>query len=113
MAGSRASRVATMLSAFRGGKRRSRRTVMASTEHSGRSRRVGPVVTISTVVAVLAATCLTLFGLGAFDRAVAVYEPENWLFSKSKGELSRVNGSTAKVDTRVKVAGTTNHDVEV
>jgi hypothetical protein len=71
------------------------------------------VVTISTVVAVLAATCLTLFGLGAFDRAVAVYEPENWLFSKSKGELSRVNGSTAKVDTRVKVAGTTNHDVEV
>jgi len=86
---------------------------MASTEHSGRSRRVGPVVTISTVVAVLAAACLTLFGLGAFDRAVAVYEPENWLFSKSKGELSRVNGGTAKVDTRVKVAGTVDHVVEV
>jgi hypothetical protein len=86
---------------------------MASVEHSGRSRRVGPVVTISTVVAVLAATCLTLFGLGAFDRAVAVYEPNNWLFSRSKGELSRVNGNTAKVDTRVKVAGTNGHDVEV
>ncbi len=86
---------------------------MAATEHSGRSRRVGPLVTISTVVAVLAAACLTLFGLGAFDRAVAVYDPNDWLFSKAKGELGRVNGGTAKVDTRVKVAGTANHTVEV
>src|SRR5256885_2568275 len=86
---------------------------MAATEHNGRSRRVGPLVTISTVVAVLAAACLTLFGIGAFDRAVAVYDPTDWLFSKSKGELGRVNGGTAKVDTRVKVAGTANHSVEV
>jgi hypothetical protein len=62
---------------------------------------------------VLAAACLTLFGLGAFDRAVAVYDPTDWLFSQAKGELGRVNGSTAKVDTRVKVAGTANHHVDV
>jgi hypothetical protein len=70
-------------------------------------------VTIGTVVVVLVAACLTLFGLGAFDRAVAVYDPAAWLFSKTKGELGRVNGSTAKVDTRVKVSGTAGHRVEV
>jgi predicted RNA-binding protein with TRAM domain len=62
---------------------------------------------------VLVAACLTLFGLGAFDRAVAVYDPTAWLFSKSRGELGRVNGNTARVDTRVKVSGTAGHRVEV
>jgi predicted RNA-binding protein with TRAM domain len=74
---------------------------------------VGPYITIGTVVVVLVAACLTLFGLGAFDRAVAVYDPTAWLFSKAKGELGRVNGNTARVDTRVKVKGTTGHRVEV
>jgi hypothetical protein len=83
------------------------------TEHSGRSRRVGPYITIGTVAVVLVAACLTIFGLGAFDRAVAVYDPTAWLFSKTKGELGRVNGNTARVDTRVKVQGTTGHRVEV
>ncbi|GIH21322.1 fibronectin type III domain-containing protein [Rugosimonospora africana] len=86
---------------------------MTATEHSGRSRRVGPYITVGTVVVVLAAACLTLFGLGAFDRAVAVYDPTAWLFSKAKGELGRVNGNTARVDTRVKVKGTAGHRVEV
>ncbi|GAA5188708.1 hypothetical protein GCM10023322_39990 [Rugosimonospora acidiphila] len=62
---------------------------------------------------VLAAACVTLFGLGAFDRAVATYDPTAWLFSQSKGELGRVNGDTARVDTRVKVQGTIGHKVEV
>src|SRR5258705_9576434 len=82
---------------------------MAATEHNGRSRRVGSVVTISTVVAVLAATCLTLFGLGAFDRAVAVYDPTHWLFSRTQGELGRGNGSTPKGDTPGKGARTAHH----
>src|SRR5258705_2651902 len=86
---------------------------MTATEHSGRSRRVGPYITIGTVVVVLVAACLTLFGLGAFDRAVAVYDPSAWLFSKTKGELGRVNGGTARIDTRVKVNGTAGHQVEV
>ncbi|HEY2669692.1 MAG TPA: fibronectin type III domain-containing protein [Rugosimonospora sp.] len=86
---------------------------MTATEHSGRSRRVGPYITVGTVVVVLAAACLTLFGLGAFDRAVAVYDPTAWLFSTVKGELGRVNGNTARVDTRVKVKGTAGHRVEV
>jgi Fibronectin type III domain len=86
---------------------------MAASEHSGRSRRVGPFVTVGTVVVVLAAACVTLFGLGAFDRAVAVYNPTDWLFSQVKGELGRVNGTTAKVDTRVKVNGTAGHHVDV
>jgi hypothetical protein len=81
--------------------------------HNRRSRRFGPYVTFGTVAVVLVAACLTLFGLGAFDRAVAVYDPAAWLFSKTKGELGRVNGSTAKVDTRVKVGGTAGHRVEV
>ncbi len=82
-------------------------------EPIARSRKLGPYITIGTVLVVLVAACLTLFGLGAFDRAVAVYDPAAWLFSKTKGELGRVNGGTAKVDTRVKVNGTAGHHIEV
>src|SRR5919109_162229 len=86
---------------------------MSSIEHSGRSRRLGSGVTIGTTVALLAAAVLTVFGLGGTDRVVKVYDSAAWLFSKPKGELGRVNGTTAKVDTRVKVKGTANHRVEI
>jgi hypothetical protein len=86
---------------------------LASTQQNKRALRLGRWTTVATVVVVLGAATLTLFGLGAFDRAVAVYNPSAWLFSKAKGELGRVDGGTAKVDTRVKVDGTTGHRVEV
>src|SRR5258708_4270982 len=86
---------------------------MTATEHSGRSRRVGPYVTIGTVVVVLVAACLTLFRLGAVDPAGGGYDPAGVLFRKTKGELGRVNGGTARIDTRVKVNGTAGHQVEV
>ena len=47
---------------------------------------------------------LTVLGLGAADHAVASYDASSWLWSTAKSEIARVNGVTARVDTRVEVA---------
>ncbi|WP_432832731.1 fibronectin type III domain-containing protein [Dactylosporangium sp. CA-092794] len=83
--------------------------------HAGpaRARRLGRYVTAGTVFMVLAAAVTSFFGLGASDKAVAGYMPAAWLFSRQVGELGRVNGLTAKVDTRVRLDGTAGHQIEV
>jgi hypothetical protein len=79
-----------------------------------RRRRIrGGLVTIGTVGALLAAMGLTVLGLGAADDAVANYDAASWLWSAGRSELARVNGVTARVDTRVGVPGARRHPVQV
>ena len=63
--------------------------------------RRGGLVTVGTVSALVAAMGLTVLGLGAADNAVASYDASSWLWSTTRSELARVNGITARVDTRV------------
>ncbi|TYB95011.1 fibronectin type III domain-containing protein [Micromonospora sp. WP24] len=78
-----------------------------------RRRPRGGLVTIATVVALLAAMGLTVHGLGAADNAVSNYDASSWLWSAGRSELARVNGVTARVDTRTEVPGTRRHPMEV
>ena len=81
-----------------------------------RSARRGPrggVVTVGTVVAMLAALGVTLFGVGAAEQTLASYDVSSWLWSSGKGEVARVNGVTGRVDTRYRVADTEGHQVQV
>ena len=63
---------------------------------SFRSRKGGGLVTIGTVVGLIAALGLTVLGLGAADNAVASYDASSWLWSTTRSELARVNGVTAQ-----------------
>ncbi|SBT47049.1 fibronectin type III domain-containing protein [Micromonospora narathiwatensis] len=79
-----------------------------------RSRRLrGGLVTIGTVAALLAAMGLTVLGLGAADNAVANYDASSWLWSTTRSEMARVNGITARVDTRTEVPGARRHQMQV
>ncbi|MBM0235443.1 fibronectin type III domain-containing protein [Micromonospora sp. STR1_7] len=78
-----------------------------------RSRLRGGLVTVGTVTALLAAMGLTVLGLGAADNAVANYDASSWLWSAARSELARVNGVTARVDTRTEVAGARRHPMQV
>lgn len=80
------------------------------------SARRGPgggVVTVGTVVAMLAALGVTLFGVGAAEQTLASYDVSSWLWSSGKGEVARVNGVTGRVDTRYRVADAEGHQVQV
>ncbi|MCW3817761.1 fibronectin type III domain-containing protein [Micromonospora sp. DR5-3] len=78
-----------------------------------RTRLRGGLVTIGVVVALLAAMGLTVLGLGAADNAVANYDSSSWLWSNTRSEMSRVNGLTARVDTRMEVPGARSHQMQV
>ncbi|MFG3558312.1 fibronectin type III domain-containing protein [Micromonospora sp. NPDC047557] len=78
-----------------------------------RSRLRGGLVTVGTVTALLAAMGLTVLGLGAADNAVANYDASSWLWSAVRSELARVNGVTARVDTRTEVPGARRHPMQV
>ena len=79
-----------------------------------RSRRMrGGLVTIATVAALLAAMGLTVLGLGAADNAVASYDASSWLWSTARSEMARVNGVTARVDTRVEIPAARRHPMQV
>lgn len=80
-----------------------------------RSRRRirGGVVTIATVLVLAAAMGLTVLGLGAADTAVANYDGSSWLWSAARSELARVNGLTARVDTRVEIPQARTHPMQV
>jgi predicted RNA-binding protein with TRAM domain len=56
---------------------------------------------------------LTVLGLGSADQAVASFDSASWVWSRAKGEVARINGVTAKVDTRVNVPGSSGHRLEV
>jgi len=81
--------------------------------HGQDGRKRGSAVTITTVLGLLVAMGLTLFGLGAGDQAVANYDASSWLWSSPKGEVARVNGLTSRVDTRYQVPGATGHTMQV
>lgn len=73
----------------------------------------GGLVTISVVVALVAAMGLTLLGHGLAERAVANYDASSWLWSAGKSEMARVNGVTSRVDTRLRVPAARGHVMQV
>ncbi|OJF13680.1 fibronectin type III domain protein [Couchioplanes caeruleus] len=86
----------------------------AVTDRRGkRWRGRGGLVTIGTVLALVAGLGLTVLGLGAADQAVASFDAASWVWSRTKGEAARVNGVTARVDTRVDVPRARGHQVQV
>jgi hypothetical protein len=85
------------------------RTVARPVRRGGR----GVIITLATVLVLLVATGLTLLGLGVTDNAVANFDASSWLWSSSKGEVDRVNGVTARVDTRTKIKDAQNHEIQV
>ncbi|MFU8849384.1 fibronectin type III domain-containing protein [Micromonospora sp. SL1-18] len=79
-----------------------------------RTRKLrGGLVTVGTVAALLAAMGLTVLGLGAADNAVANFDASSWLWSATRSEIARVNGITARVDTRMEVPGARRHQMQV
>ncbi|RIV40103.1 hypothetical protein D2L64_06700 [Micromonospora radicis] len=56
---------------------------------------------------------LTVLGLGSADNAVASYDASSWLWSAARSELARVNGVTARVDTRTEVPAARRHPMQV
>lgn len=78
-----------------------------------RSRMRGGLVTIGVVGALVAAMGLTVLGLGAADNAVASYDASSWLWSTARSELARVNGITARVDTRMQLPQGRSHPMQV
>ena len=68
---------------------------------------------MGTVLALAGGLGLTVLGLGAADQAVASFDAASWVWSRSKGEVARINGVTAKVDTRVSVPDVRGHQLEV
>ncbi|MFI1995278.1 fibronectin type III domain-containing protein [Actinoplanes sp. NPDC020271] len=68
---------------------------------------------MGTVLALAAGLGATVLGLANADEAVASYDAASWVWSKGKGEISRVNGVTAKIDTRVDVGQARGHSLEV
>src|SRR5690606_6983059 len=81
--------------------------------HSGGSRGRSTLITLTTVLALVVATGLTLLGLGASETSVTNFDASSWLFSSTRGEADRVNAVTARVDTRLKVKDSQNHDIQV
>ena len=73
----------------------------------------GSLVTVGTVLSLVAGLALTALGLGAADQAVASYDAASWVWSRAKGEMARINGVTAKVDTRVDVPKAQGHQMQV
>nr|WP_229789936.1 fibronectin type III domain-containing protein [Pilimelia terevasa] len=78
-----------------------------------RPRSRGGLVTAVTAASAVVAMGATLLGLSAADNAVANYDASSWLWSTVKGEVARVNGVTARIDTRLDVRGSAQHAVQV
>ncbi|MBM2620477.1 fibronectin type III domain-containing protein [Actinoplanes sp. LDG1-06] len=68
---------------------------------------------MGTVLSLAGGLGLTVLGLGSADQAVASFDAASWVWSKAKGEVARINGVTAKVDTRVDVPKARGHQVQV
>ena len=73
----------------------------------------GTVITLTTVISLLAATALTVLGLGAADTAVSNFDASSWVWSSGRSEVERINGVTARVDTRAKIKDSQNHDIQI
>jgi fibronectin type III domain protein len=77
------------------------------------ARAGGGLVTFGTVAGLLVAIGLTLFGVGAANHTISSFDASSWLWSSNKGEVSRANGVTGRVDTRYKVQDSQGHSVQV
>ena len=88
-----------------------------ATKVAGRGRRVpsrGQLVTMATVLALVAGLGLTVRGLGAADEALASFDASSWVWSRGKAEIARINGPNAKVDTRVNIGqASRGHSLQV
>jgi hypothetical protein len=73
----------------------------------------GYLVTMGVVVTLVGGLGLTVLGLGNADQAVASFDAASWVWSSAKGEVARINGITAKVDTRVDVPKARGHQLQV
>ena len=78
-----------------------------------RWRSRGGLVTLGTVASLVAGLGLTVLGLGSADQAVASFDAASWVWSQTKGETARINGITARVDTRVNVPEARGHQVQI
>jgi len=78
-----------------------------------KARTKGGLVTILTVLSLVAAIGATWFGLSVNDHVAANYDASAWLWSNVQGELARVNGLTGKTDTRQAVPNSKGHPVEL
>jgi hypothetical protein len=68
---------------------------------------------MGTVLSLVIGLGLTVLGLGAADQAVASFDAASWVWSQTKGEVARINGVTARVDTRVDVPKARGHELQV
>ncbi len=82
-------------------------------ESSTSKRGSGGFVTVGVVLTVVGSMMATLFGAGAASRVLDVFDGNVWLWSASKGEVSRVNSSSGRVDMRQPLTDTRNHRVQV
>lgn len=80
---------------------------------SRKARTKGGLVTIITVLSLVAAMGFTWLGLSADDHVEANFDASSWMWSTVQGELARVNGVTAKVDTRKDVPNAKGHPVQL
>src|SRR3954469_19643072 len=78
-----------------------------------RWRSRGYLVTLATVLSLAGGLGLTVLGLGSADQAVASFDAASWVWSRTKGEIARINGVTAKVDTRADVPHARGHQLEM
>jgi len=76
-------------------------------------RGSGGFVTVGVVLTVVGSMMATLFGAGAASRVLNVFDGNVWLWSSSKGEVSRVNSAAGRVDMRQPLTDTRNHRVQV
>src|SRR5215207_6154588 len=83
-------------------------------DNSADSKRgSGGFVTVGVVLTVVGSMMATLFGAGAASRVLNVFDGNVWLWSASKGEVSRVNSTSGRVDMRAPITDTRNHRVQV
>src|SRR5687768_14598188 len=78
-----------------------------------RWRKRGYLVTMGTVLSLAGGLGFTVLGLGSADQAVASFDAASWVWSKAKGEVARINGVTAKVDTRADVPKARGHELQI
>ncbi|MEV0899883.1 fibronectin type III domain-containing protein [Actinoplanes sp. NPDC049802] len=68
---------------------------------------------MATVLVLVAGLGLTVRGLGTADKALASFDAASWVWSKGKGELARINGTAARIDTRADVNQARGHALQV
>ena len=84
-----------------------------SVKATASKRGSGGFVTVGVVLTVVSSMMATLFGAGAASRVLNIFDGNVWLWSASKGEVSRVNSASGRVDIRQPLTDARNHRVQV